>query len=149
MTENEQIIVNFIRAWSRLDASELSSYFTDNGTYHNMPTEPVDGRENIEAFIKSFIASWKETQWDVLNMVSKGNIVIAERIDRTKMVNNKSVDLPATGVFELEKGKRIPQPGDWEQGNGGCPGQILDLTGCRVPVPDAIFQCVPWHIHGL
>ena len=41
MTDNEQIIRDFIGAWSRLDSVELASYFTADGCYYNMPTQPV------------------------------------------------------------------------------------------------------------
>ena len=40
----------------------------------------------------------------MLNLVADGNLVIAERLDRTK-AGEKGVDLPCTGVFELEEGK--------------------------------------------
>lgn len=102
--DNEKIIREFIGAWSRLDPKELASYFTDDGVYHNMPTGPVGGRENVEKMIAGFISSRTQTDWDVLNLASAGDVVIAERLDRTK-AGDKSVDLPCTGVFELEDGK--------------------------------------------
>ena len=104
MEENERIIREFIGAWSRLDPEELAGYFADDGVYHNMPTGPVSGRANVEKLIRGFIASWTETTWDLLNLVCSGNLVIAERIDRTRAGEN-SVDLPCVGVFELEGGK--------------------------------------------
>ena len=81
---NERVIVDFIEAWSRLDATELASFFTEDGIYHNMPTQPVQGRANVEGLIRGFSAAWTETTWDVLNIMSSGNVVIAERLDRTK-----------------------------------------------------------------
>ena len=102
--DNQKIIREFIEAWSRLDPDELSSYFTEDGVYHNMPSGPVAGRENVRKMIPGFIGSWTETQWDVLNLVSAGDVVIAERLDRTK-AGDKAVDLPCTGVFEMENGK--------------------------------------------
>lgn len=104
MKENEQIIRDFIEAWSRLDPAELAAYFTEDGIYHNMPAGPISGRENVENFIRGFSASWTETTWDLLNIASTGNVVIAERLDRTQ-AGDKSVDLPCVGVFELEAGK--------------------------------------------
>ncbi len=101
---NEEIIRQFIEAWSRLDAEELSAYFTEDGVYHNMPSGPVAGRENVKQMITGFIGSWTETQWDVLNLISAGDVVVAERVDRTR-AGDKSVDLPCMGVFELEDGK--------------------------------------------
>ncbi len=102
--DNEKIIREFIEAWSRLDPAELAGYFTDDGVYHNMPTSPVGGRENVEKMIAGFISTWTQTEWDILNIVSAGDVVIAERLDRTK-AGDKGVDLPCTGVFEMENGK--------------------------------------------
>ena len=102
--DNEKTIRAFIEAWSRLDADELASYFAEDGVYHNMPMGPIAGRENVKQMIAGFISSWTETEWDVLNLISQGDVVVAERLDRTK-AGDKAVDLPCTGVFEMESGK--------------------------------------------
>lgn len=104
MDQNEQIIRNFIEAWSRLDPDELVAFFAEDGTYHNMPTGPVSGRANLRAFIAGFIRPWSSTQWDVLTLIARGNVVVAERLDRT-MVGATPVDLPCCGVFEMQDGK--------------------------------------------
>ena len=102
--DNEKIIREFIEAWSRLDPEELSSYFTEDGVYHNMPACPVAGRENVKNMIADFTGPWTETRWKILHLVSSGDVVIAERLDRTK-AGSKAVDLPCSGVFEMEDGK--------------------------------------------
>lgn len=104
MSENETIIRDFITAWSRLDANELVAFFTDDGVYHNMPTAPVSGKDNLLKFIGGFIANWSRTDWDILNLLADGNIVMVERLDRTR-VGDKGVDLPCFGIFEMEDGK--------------------------------------------
>ena len=104
MSDNERIIREFIAAWSRLDPDELVEFFADDGTYHNMPTQPVTGRENLRPFIAGFLRGWTSTQWDVLHLIAQGEVVIAERLDRT-MVGDKPIDLPCCGVFEMEGGK--------------------------------------------
>lgn len=104
MKDNEEVIRNFIEAWGRLDPEELAAYFTDDGIYHNMPIAPIAGREKVEEFIRGFAGSWTETTWDLLNISSSGDLVFAERLDRTR-AGDKSVDLPCVGVFELEDGK--------------------------------------------
>ena len=104
MKSNEEIVRDFIAAWSRLDADELVEFFTPDGTYHNMMNKPVSGRDNLRGFIGGFIKSWTATNWDILNIVAKGDVVIAERLDRTK-VGDKDVDLPCCGVFEMSDGK--------------------------------------------
>jgi len=104
MEANERVIREFIAAWSRLDPAELAGYFAEDGVYHNMPMGPVAGRANVENLIRNFTAAWTETTWDLLNIVAAGDVVIAERLDRTQ-AGEKSVDLPCVGVFELEAGK--------------------------------------------
>ncbi len=104
MRTNEEIVRNFIVAWSRLDADEIVAFFTPDGIYHNMMNKPVSGHDNLRKFIGGFIKDWTETNWDVLNIVSQGDIVMAERLDRTRL-GAKSVDLPCCGVFELADGK--------------------------------------------
>lgn len=104
MPDNEKIIREFISAWSRLDPVELASYFAPDGVYHNIPTGPVAGRENVERMIRDFTAAWTETEWEIVSLVAAGDVVIAERVDRTQ-VGEKSVDLPCSGVFEMEGGK--------------------------------------------
>lgn len=103
MENNEEIIRRFVAAWPRLDARELASYFAEDGVYHNMPFQPVSGRANIEAFIASFIKPWTSTNWQIVNLIFAGDVVFAERIDRTK-VGAKDVNLPCCGVFQMRDG---------------------------------------------
>jgi limonene-1,2-epoxide hydrolase len=102
--KNEQVIRDFIAAWSRLDPDELAGYFTEDGVYHNVPTGPVRGREAVRKLIAGFIAPWTGTRWEICHLVARGDLVIVERVDRTRM-GEKGVDLPCLGVFELDDGR--------------------------------------------
>lgn len=102
--QNEKIVREFVAAWSRLDPDELVSYFATDGTYYNMPTAPVTGHDDLRKFIGGFLASWEETDWEITNLLVDGNLVIAERIDRTHAAG-RYVELPCVGVFEMEAGK--------------------------------------------
>jgi limonene-1,2-epoxide hydrolase len=104
MNTNEQIIRDFIAAWSRLDAAELAGFFADDGVYHNIPTGPVKSRAVIERFIAGFIKPWTATTWDIRTILAAGDTVIAERVDRITM-GDKRVDLPCVGIFEMQNGK--------------------------------------------
>lgn len=104
MTNNETTIRDFIAAWSRLDVDEIVSYFADDGIYHNMPFKPVQGHAALKPFIANFLKDWTETEWEILTLVSTGNTVVAERLDRIK-IGERAVDLPCCGVFEMRDGK--------------------------------------------
>jgi limonene-1,2-epoxide hydrolase len=69
-----------------------------------MPTAPVSGHANLQAFIHGFLKSWDKTDWEIINILAQGDLVIAERMDRT-VVAGRKVDLPCVGIFEMEDGK--------------------------------------------
>ena len=104
MADNEQIIRAFIAAWSNLDADELVEYFTTDGVYHNMPTQPISGHENLKPFIAAFLSGWDETDWEIVNLLADGDIVMVERMDRT-VAGGKPVNLPCFGIFHMRDGK--------------------------------------------
>jgi len=104
MTANEAIVRDFIAAWSRLNADELVEFFTPDGTYHNMMAMPVSGHDDLRRFIGGFIGRWSATSWEIVNLVGHGDLVIAERVDRTRL-GDKQVELPCCGVFEMAGGK--------------------------------------------
>lgn len=101
---NETIIREFISAWSHLDPSELAGYFSEAGVYHNMPSESVVGRSNIERFITGFIRPWESTEWELITLLADGYVVVVERLDKT-IVAGSPVNLPCFGYFELSDGK--------------------------------------------
>lgn len=104
-TDQIAVIREFCSAWSKLDTDRMMGYFTDNPTYHNMPGPPAVGREAVRATIARFLGSWQKTQWDLLNIAAAGDVVFAERLDRTD-TGGKHIDLPCVGVFEME-GEKI------------------------------------------
>lgn len=104
MGQNAEIVREFIQVWSELDPDKLVSYFTPDGVYHNMPMGPVAGQDNLRKFISEFLSGWTATDWELLNLLESGDVVIAERMDRTQ-VGDKRVNLPCCGVFEMRDGK--------------------------------------------
>lgn len=104
MNNNEQIIRDFAAAWSRLDAGELASYFTEDAVYHNIPMEVIVGRENIRGFLTEFLRDTSGITFEIRHQISSGNLVFNERVDHS-IWGGKKVALPVAGVFELENGK--------------------------------------------
>ena len=104
MSAHTELIEDFCRAWSRLDPAELAGYFAADGIYHNMPAAPVQGRDAIEAFIRAFTERWTETTWEIVSLVESGGLVVAERVDHTR-IGDETVDLPCAGIFEIRDGR--------------------------------------------
>lgn len=103
-TDNVSVIREFCAAWSRLDTETMMAYFADDPVYHNMPGPPATGTEAVRATIDRFLKTWEKTDWELLNIAAAGDVVFAERIDRTDS-NGKHIDLPCVGVFEMRDGK--------------------------------------------
>jgi limonene-1,2-epoxide hydrolase len=104
MTENEQVVENLMRAFSRMDADELITYFTDDALYHNVPLPPLRGRAQIYEFLKGLPNRYLGLETETLRQVASGNLVMNERIDYFQFPDRRVV-LPIAGVFELEHGK--------------------------------------------
>lgn len=51
-----EMVRRFCAAWSdNMGAAELAAFFTEDAVYHNIPQEPVTGRENIANTIASVL----------------------------------------------------------------------------------------------
>ncbi|HYC01540.1 MAG TPA: limonene-1,2-epoxide hydrolase family protein [Candidatus Limnocylindrales bacterium] len=101
---NEQIVLDFCKAWSRRNCQELLGYFADDAIYHNIPMPAVQGKDAIEQVFDMFLPISQKIEWEMKQLVGQGNLVFTERVDRFWM-GDKTVELPVAGVFELEDGK--------------------------------------------
>lgn len=60
----------------------------------------------MKRFIAGFIRNWSSTNWEIINLIAKDDVVMVERIDRT-IVNGKEINLACFGIFEMKEGKII------------------------------------------
>jgi limonene-1,2-epoxide hydrolase len=103
MSDPLDLVLRFCAAWPKLDLDELTGFFTDDATYHNIPVDPVVGRDNIRATIAGFTAGVDKVEFDVLHAVADGGIVMTERVDRFH-APGKVISLPVMGTFEVVDG---------------------------------------------
>ena len=104
-----EVVRRFCAAWSSdTGAEELAGYFTEDAVYHNIPLEPVTGRENIANTIASFIRPGppgiEGIEFRVINIAADGPVVMTERVDAFKLAD-RSFELPVMGAFEVTDGK--------------------------------------------
>lgn len=106
MTDNSAIVTKFVREFDRPapDGAMLGAYFTEDAVYHNIPMQPITGREAIAKMLGGMSATMQSAGWEVKHQVSEGNVVMNERVDRFK-VGAKDVSVRVVGVFELRDGK--------------------------------------------
>jgi limonene-1,2-epoxide hydrolase len=105
--ENEtpiEVVRRFCAVWSNGDPDEIAEFFADDAVYHNIPMDPITGRDTIKSFIAGFAGGAEQIDFRVRNIVAEGNVVLTERVDVFVMPNGK-VELPVMGTFEVRDGK--------------------------------------------
>lgn len=102
---NEETVRKFCAAFTRRDVDELCAFFTADAVYHNIPMAPAEGIDAIRASLEMFVPTSPYVEFEILNLASDGEVVFTERVDRMEF-GGKAVELPVTGVFEVE-GERI------------------------------------------
>jgi limonene-1,2-epoxide hydrolase len=100
----ERLVLDFCAAWARRDIDELLGYFTDDAVYHNVPIDPVVGRDAIRSVFELFVTPAEAITFEVRNVANRGDVVFTERVDRFRM-GGKDIELPVAGVFEVRDGR--------------------------------------------
>ena len=102
----DELVTEFCKKWASPDPAELAGYFTDDGVYHNVPMDPVQGPDAIREFIAGFTAAFDGIDFQVHRQISDGSgIVMNERTDVMRRKNGGPIALPVMGVFEIVDGK--------------------------------------------
>ena len=96
----ERVVRNFCEAVSRRDVEELVGFFTVDAVYHNIPIDPVTGREAIASILSQFLGPATEAEFEIKALATSGNRVLTERVDRF-LITGKKVELPVMGAFEV------------------------------------------------
>ena len=99
-----EVVRRFCAAWSNVEPDDIAAFFTDDAVYHNIPMDPITGRDTIKTFIAGFAGGAEQIDFRVRNIVADGPVVLTERVDVFVLPNGK-VELPVMGTFEVREGK--------------------------------------------
>lgn len=98
---NKQVVIDFVDAWNNVDWVRIAGLMTEDITYHNVPWEPVRGRDAVMSNLAGFAV--EQSDWINHHIVAEGDIVMTERTDRLQM-NGVWKTLRVMGVFVLRNG---------------------------------------------
>jgi limonene-1,2-epoxide hydrolase len=103
-----ETVTRFCEAWKDVDLDKIVAFFSDDAVYHNIPLDPVTGREAIKATIASFTPGIDRIEFEVRHIAASsngnGNVVLTERIDRF-FSPDRTIEIPVMGTFELADGE--------------------------------------------
>src|SRR5207245_11386323 len=98
MRDPETVVREFCAMWPERNVERFLEYFTDDAVYHNMPLEPVSGKNGIREVLHLFLPA-EEIEAEIVHLVERGNLVFTESIHRSRF-GDKPVELPCARVFE-------------------------------------------------
>ncbi len=104
MSDDKAVVLELIDGFNSIDLDRIVACFTEDAVYDNIPMQAVQGTEAIRASLEGFMGAASEVQWDLLNVVAEGGVVLTERVDKFK-VNGTWIELPVMGTFEVADGK--------------------------------------------
>jgi limonene-1,2-epoxide hydrolase len=105
MSASIDLIQEFCAAWEKGDIDTIIDYFTDDAVYHNIPVDPVVGKDAIRNTIAMFTTGVERIEFRVRNITGDGDVVLTERLD-VFVLPGKTIELPVMGTFEV-RGEKI------------------------------------------
>ena len=105
MSNNQQIVMDFIKTVNTNDMDKIMMFFSPDCFYHNIPLDPITGTEEIRNILTTMFDMSTEVEWTIHNVAetAEGH-VMTERTDAF-MINGKWIKLPVMGIFELQNSK--------------------------------------------
>lgn len=104
MGDAVQTVRDFCAAWEARDQQRILDAFTEDAVYHNIPMQPAKGKDAIKGLLGMILGPATEVEFEIVNIVGEGDIVMTERVDKFHM-GERTIELPVMGVFEVREGK--------------------------------------------
>ena len=98
----EETVRAFADAWSRLDLDRVAGMLHPDIIYHNVPLDPLFGKEAVEHYLRSS-GPFDWCRWTLLAVAVSGNRVLTERVDEM-VVRGAPIALPVMGIFSVDRG---------------------------------------------
>lgn len=97
-------VTAFIDAFNRMDIDAAVDMLAEDVVYHNIPMEPINGRETARTFLKA-MPNLTRIEWEVFNTAENGETVLNEREDRFFMTGDdgaqSKIAVRVMGVFKV------------------------------------------------
>ena len=80
-SDPRELVREFFAAWTDHDPERVASFFTEDGVYHNVPMEQVQGREAIRDLVASWLEQMGEIDFRFDHLMIEGDLIVMERAD--------------------------------------------------------------------
>ena len=91
-----ETVTRFCAAWNDVDLDRIVAFLSDDAVYHNIPLDPVSGREAIKTTIAGFTTGVERVEFEGRHAAADGIVVLTERVDRF-FTPDRTIELPGHG----------------------------------------------------
>jgi len=98
-------VTALIRANESRDVEAVLGLLTDDVAYENVPMSVMNGHDEIRAMLGPFLGGAERVEWEVLEQVEQGDVVMNERVDRFWLPGGVEVALRVAGLFKVRDAK--------------------------------------------
>jgi len=102
MTAGE-VVESFIRHLNAMELEAAWALLAPDIVYHNIPMQPVTGREAVRAVFAQIPMT--AIEWIVHHQAERDHVVLNERTDRFRLADGRWVALRVMGTFEVADGR--------------------------------------------
>jgi len=98
-------VTALIRANEARDVEAVLGLLTDDIAYENVPMSVMHGHDEVRAMLGPFLGGAERVEWEVLEQVEQGDVVMNERVDRFWLPGDIAIELRVAGLFKVRDGK--------------------------------------------
>jgi limonene-1,2-epoxide hydrolase len=103
MDQRIDVVRGFCAAWTGGTGDSLAQWFSADGVYHNIPSPPATGRQEIRDLIAGYLEKFA-IEIRILHLAADGDVVLTERVDDF-LVDGRRISLPVMGACEVRAGQ--------------------------------------------
>lgn len=104
----------FIAAWERKDVDAIVDACAKNVVYHNIPMEPVRGREAVRTAIAPFLQMAERVVWETPHIAeTDSGAVLTERVDHFHFPGGRTMTIRVMGTFEFDADGKLTEWRDY------------------------------------
>lgn len=98
-------VTALIRANEARDADAILALLTDDIAYENVPMSVLNGHDEVRSMLGPFLTGAERVEWEVLEQVEQGDVVMNERVDRFWLSADQKIEIRVAGLFRVRDGK--------------------------------------------
>jgi limonene-1,2-epoxide hydrolase len=100
-----EVVQTFVEHFNQNRIADALDMLAEDVLYHNIPMEPITGREAVRAFNDDFgLGTRIRTNWELLAIAQSGDVVLTERTDEFFSADGRRIAIPVMGSFRVRDG---------------------------------------------